>query len=538
MLIDLVLLAAVTGTFLGIESSSLSSWVKVSIDPRALLLLLAYFSFFEGSASGQTVGKKLLNIRVVDLDNGQTIWIRSCCGAKRRGLLHISDSPARLSVDALGRGKADLARQGRLLSRRSDRRISSRQVARLKPSPSIAATGDRGFAGRLPWSLWLTTALLLATAVPPALPVGIGFRGFIEAVTYATVGALVASRHPQNPIGWLFCALGFVIALEFFGTEYLDMGGPGFHAVLPEPQWLAWVTHASTEISVPLFVLVLLLFPHRRVLSPNWRLVGYLAVAAGVFNLVSTILLAAASAGQFPSVTERLPSQTHDLLRAMLDLYGGVMAALLISSTVCVFLRQRRARGDERQQLKWFTCAVAIVVAVGVAGIALTGGDADLALWVTPLIPITAGIAIFRYRLYDIDVIINRTLVYGVLTVSLGAVYVTGVFLLQQLLSPITEESPLAVAGATLFVAALFRPARSGIQGHIDRRFYRAKFDVRATLEAFSADLQHEADLEILTGELLEVVQETMQPDGAWPLLQETRDVAINESDDHRPSRR
>ncbi|MGH2790304.1 MAG: hypothetical protein ACRDJ0_04900 [Actinomycetota bacterium] len=363
-------------------------------------------------------------------------------------------------------------------------------------------------------------------------------RGFIEAVTYATVGALVASRHPKNPIGWLFCALGFVIALEFSGTEYLDIGGPGLHAVLPEPQWLAWVTHASSEISVPLFILVLLLFPHGRMLSPNWRVVAYLAVAAGILNVVSIILLATASAGQFPSVTERLPTQTHDLLRAMLDLYGGVMGVLLVSSTVCVFLRQRRARGDEHQQLKWFTYAVAIVVAVGVASIALTGGDADLALWVAPLIPITAGIAIFRYRLYDIDVIINRTLVYGVLTVSLGAVYVTGVFLLQQLLRPITEESPLAVAGATLFVAALFRPARSGFQGHIDRRFYRAKYDVKATLDAFSSDLKHEADLEILTGELLDVVQETMQPDGAWLWLQETRDMVIEDNNDHPPFRR
>ncbi|MGH2827372.1 MAG: hypothetical protein ACRDKF_10425 [Actinomycetota bacterium] len=258
-------------------------------------------------------------------------------------------------------------------------------------------------------------------------------RGFIEAATYATVGALIASRHPKNPIGWLFCALGFVIALEFSGTEYLDIGGPGLHAVLREPQWLAWVTHASTEISIPLFVLVLLLFPHGRMLSPKWRVVGYLAVAGGILNVVAIILLATTSEGQFPSVTERLPFQSHDLLRTMLDLYGGVMGALLVSATVCVFLRQRRARGDEREQLKWFTYAVAIVVAVGAASIALTGGDADLALWVTPLIPITAGIAIFRYRLYDIDVIINRTLVYGVLTVSLGAVYVTGVFVLQQL---------------------------------------------------------------------------------------------------------
>jgi hypothetical protein len=368
--------------------------------------------------------------------------------------------------------------------------------------------------------------------MPPALPIGISFRGFIEAASYATVGAVVASRRPKNPIGWLFCALGLVIAFEFFGTEYLDVGGPGGNAVPPEPQWLAWVTQGSTEISIPLFVLVLLLFPDGRLLSPSWRVVGHLAVAVGVVNAATTILLAAASAGQFPSATERLPSQTHDLLGAMLDLYGGVMGALLVASTVCVVLRQRRAVGDERQQLKWFAYAVAIVIAAGVAGIVLTGGDADLALWVTPVIPIIAGIAILRYRLYDIDIIINRTLVYAVLTAGLGAVYVTGVFLLQQLVSPVTEESSLAVAGATLLVAALFRPARSGVQGRIDRRFFRAKYDAKATLEAFSARLQHEADLENLTGELLDVVQETMQPDGASLWLQQTRNVVVDGDDD------
>jgi hypothetical protein len=411
-------------------------------------------------------------------------------------------------------------------------------VARLRPSSSAATTSGRGIAGRLPWSLWLASTLLLAAAVPPALSIGISFRGFIEAASYATVGAVVASRRPKNPIGWLFCALGFVIAFEFFGTEYLDVGGPGGYAVPPEPQWLAWVTQGSTEISIPLFVLVLLLFPHGRVLSPSWRVVGHLAVAVGVVNAATTILLAAASVGQFPSATERLPSETHDLLGAMLDLYGGVMGALLVASTVCVFLRQWHAVGDERQQLKWFTYAVAIVIAAGVAGIVLTGGDADLALWVTPVIPITAGIAILRYGLYDIDIIINRTLVYAVLTAGLGAVYVTGVFLLQLLLSPITEESSLAVAGATLLVAALFRPARSGIQGRIDRRFFRAKYDLKATLEAFSARVQHEADLENLTGELLSVVQETMQPDGASLWLQETRNVVFDEDDDQPRFRR
>ena len=365
---------------------------------------------------------------------------------------------------------------------------------------------------------------------------GISLRGFIEAATYASVGAVVASRHPKNPIGWLFCALGFVIAFEFFGTEYADVGRPGEFGVRPEQQWLAWATYGTTAISIPLFVFVLLLFPHGRLLSPGWRVVGYLAAAAGVVMVATTILLAA-SADQLPSSTGLPSSQAHDLLRAVLDSYGGVMVALLVASTVCVILRQRRAVGDERQQLKWFTYVVAIVIATGVIGIVLTGGDAGLALWVTPAIPITAGIAILRYRLYDIDLIVNRTLVYTALTALLGAAYVTGVFVLQQLFSPITEESSLAVAGSTLFVAAIFRPARSGIQEHINRRFYRAKYDAKATLEAFSARVQHEADLEKLTGELLSVVRETMQPDGASLWLRETRSMAVDEPGPDRAPR-
>jgi hypothetical protein len=364
--------------------------------------------------------------------------------------------------------------------------------------------------------------------MPLAFPMGISLRGFIEAATYASVGAVVASRHPKNPIGWLFCALGFVIAFEFFGTEYAELGRPGGFPGRLEQQWLAWATHVATEISIPLFVFVLLLFPNGGLLSRGWRVAGYLAAAAGIVSVATTILLAA-SAGQPPSSTGLFSSQAHDLLRTTLDLYGAVMGALLVASTVCVVLRQRRAVGDERQQLKWFSFAVALVIATGVTGIVLTGGDAGLALWVTPAIPITAGIAILRYRLYDIDFIVNRTLVYAALTALLGAAYVTGVFLLQQLLSPITEASSLAVAGSTLFVAAIFRPARSGIQGHIDRRFYRAKYDAKATLETFSARVQHEADLEKLTGELLSVVRETLQPDGVSLWLRETRSVTVEE---------
>ncbi|MGH2736120.1 MAG: hypothetical protein ACRDKZ_11105 [Actinomycetota bacterium] len=376
----------------------------------------------------------------------------------------------------------------------------------------------------------MLSALLLVVAVPLADPIGTSFRGFIEAATYATVGAVVASRHPENPVGWLFSALGVVVAFEFFGTEYVAAGRSGGTG-LPGAQWLAWATKAGTEISIPLVVFVLLLFPHGRLLSPGWRVVGYSAAAAGLVGATATVLLSAGRASSFAS--SRGSNQDQDVLRRVMDLHGGALGALLVAATVCVILRQRRAVGDERQQLKWFTYAVALVIATAVVGTSLTGGNADLALWVTPAIPITAGIAILKYRLYDIDLIINRTLVYMALTALLGAVYIAGVFLLQQLLSPVTEESSLAVAGSTISVAALFRPARSAVQGRIDRHFYRAKYDARATLEAFAARVQHEADLQELTDELLSVVRVTVQPNGASLWLREIG----NAPDDH-PRRR
>ena len=190
----------------------------------------------------------------------------------------------------------------------------------------------------------------------------------------------------------------------------------------------------------------------------------------------------------------------------------ALLGALVVASALSVVLRQRRAVGDERQQLKWFTFAVGIVVASAVASIGVTGGDASLALWVTPAVPMAAGFAILKYRLYDIDVLINRTLVYGVLTALLGITYVLCVFALEQVLSPVTERSALAVAVSTLAVAALFRPARVRIQGLINRRFYRSRYDAQRTLEAFSTVVRDEIDLDDLTGELISVVQKTMQP--------------------------
>ena len=362
---------------------------------------------------------------------------------------------------------------------------------------------------QLAWSLWLLSAVLLAIGFGLGELAGIGVRGLVESATYATVGAIVASRRPENSIGWLFCALGVVVAFEFFGTEYVTHASIIAPGSLPAPDWVALAAHASTELSIPLAVFVFLLFPHGHLLSAHWRVAAWLAIAAGGVAAFSSVLSTAGPSEHLPFDGAEVKS-LH--LASLLVASEALLGALLVASSFSVVLRQRSAVGDERQQLKWFTCAVGIVVAAIVVSIGVTGGDASLALWVTPAVPMAAGLAILRYRLYDIDVLINRTLVYGVLSAVLGLIYLLCVFALQQLLSPMTEHSELTVASSTLAVAALFRPARVRVQDLINRRFYRSRYDAQKTLEAFSAIVRERFDLEDLTVELLSSVQKAMQP--------------------------
>ena len=340
---------------------------------------------------------------------------------------------------------------------------------------------------------------------------GIDSRGLVESAIYATAGAIVASRRPENTIGWLFCALGIVVAFEFFGTEYVNHAYSIAPGSLPRPDWVAWATQASTELSIPLAIFVFLLFPHGHLLSVRWRVAAWLTAAAGGVAAAAAILSAAGPSGRLPFDETALSSESLPLAE-ILAAAETFLGALVVASAFSVILRQRRAVGDERQQLKWFAYAVGIVVAAGVVSIGVTGGDASLALWVTPAVPMAAALAILRYRLYDIDVLINRTLVYGVLTAVLGFTYALSVFALQQLLNPLAERSELAVAGSTLAVAALFRPARVRIQGLINRHFYRTRYDTQGTLEDFSTRVREKVDLDDLTGELLSVVHKTMQP--------------------------
>ena len=336
-------------------------------------------------------------------------------------------------------------------------------------------------------------------------------------VSFSVVGALIASHRPENPIGWIFLAVGFLQGLLSAADQY------AIYALLTNPGALPWGAEASwlgQWIWAPGLGLILvflpLLFPDGHPPSHRWRPVGWLgALSIGLTVVSSTI-------GLWPERGTALltgdESPSH-VVHVLVDLVALPMMLLAgVGAVISVLVRFRRARGDERQQIKWFAAAAALTLVwylvFGQSTRELPEAIVALsALLVIPSVPIATGIAILRYRLYDIDRIINRTLVYGSLTATLVALYFGGIVVLQRIFVTLTgQQSTLAVVASTLLIAALFTPLRRRIQGFIDRRFYRSKYDARKTLEAFSAQLREETDLNALSEDLVGVVRETMQP--------------------------
>jgi hypothetical protein len=387
-------------------------------------------------------------------------------------------------------------------------------------------------ARRLAWSLWAAALVLAAVALvfrilndgtahsnalgSPTLDAVLG----ILFLTFPTVGALIASRRPENLIGWLFLLAGVGAQLEDALLGY------GTYALLVEPGTLpggAVAGLVADLIWIPTLVmtlsLLLLLFPTGHPPSPRWRpLVWVIALGAALYVVCTAIN--PAPLYFFESTPNPMGIEgAGDIPQTIVDLTGGPFLLTTIAAAVSLFLRFRSARGEERQQIKWLVYTVAVLVAstpllVALGGVAIGGvlvSDLLFALLVYG-VPIAVGAAILRHRLYDIDVVINRTLVYGALTATLAAAYLGSVLLLQLALSPLTEDSGLAIAGSTLAVAALFRPARARIQSAVDRRFYRRRYDAARTLEGFGARMRDQVELDALGAELRGVVAETMQP--------------------------
>jgi hypothetical protein len=336
------------------------------------------------------------------------------------------------------------------------------------------------------------------------------------AIVFAGVGALIATRQPDNAIGWLFLGAGVAAGIAGLASSYADYwvdDRPG-PALLGETaawygslSWIPWILVPATFL--------LLLFPDGRLLSRRWRPVAWCA-ALGIGGVFLTTGLTPGRLEDYPQVTN-----PYGLDSALLDPLTGLafllVAVGIVGSSASLVVRFRRARGELRQQIKWLAFAgviAAVTVIAGVPSYDLVGQDiANIAIMLSVLgLPLAAGSAILRHRLYDIDVVINRTLVYGALTATLAGCYLGAVLLLQLVLSGVTEDSGLAVATSTLAVAALFRPARARIQAAVDRRFYRRKYDAQRTLAVFSARLRDQVELDALSNDLRGVVRETLQP--------------------------
>src|SRR5215213_4206906 len=375
-------------------------------------------------------------------------------------------------------------------------------------------------AAWLAWLLWALCATLAVLAVlldfhNPQVRSHLKFvvLAGVPLLVYPTIGAFVVSRRPKNAVGWILCGMGFIFEVLAVVGAYANytkfahpLSLPGGKVLLSLDPW-----SVGPYLMLPT-VLLLLLFPDGKLptfvasdqvlLKWLWRAVVFMAVCG-------TALL---SLWWLP-----WPGGAVEGLNTI----GGVsLLVSFVASVFSVFVRWRSVEGRERQQLKWFAYGAAVLLGsfffLQVAGDKLSEWTIFV-LIVTGLmvIPVSVGIAIMRYRLYDIDVLINRTLVYGVLTTTLLLVYLSGVAATQAILQTFTGQAELpqlAIVVSTLVIAALFNPLRRRIQSFIDRRFYRSKYDAKKTLEAFSSKLRDETDLEALSGDLEGVVRETIQP--------------------------
>lgn len=390
---------------------------------------------------------------------------------------------------------------------------------------------SRRAANWLAWSIFavssaanLTGTALLAV-VPAEVLDAIGDSLLLSGsfalvlVVFGLVGAIVAARLPTNPVGWLLMML---YALQ--GTTQLAYGAAHYSLSvehLPGEAWFAWFASWSSVLPPTVLAMLMLVYPNGRLVSKTWRWAAPACVAANV-PVVAQGALVRGHLDDFPTV--RNPAG-----QAAFDWLGGIPTApailvILLIGTSSVVVRFRPSHGVERAQLKWFVWSAATTTAylpVSFAVGTLTrieersaGGEVFGLIFAVLLcgLPVSIGIAMLRHRLYDIDLVINRTLVYGALTATLVATYLGSVLVFRLALDPLTGGSDLAVAASTLAVAALFRPLRAQIQAIVDRRFYRSRYDAARTLDGFAGRLRDELDVEALGVDLRRVVHDTMQP--------------------------
>lgn len=400
------------------------------------------------------------------------------------------------------------------------------------------ASRDRARLARwIAWSVVTAAAVGSATHVvlvilrPDATTVSVPLVDGLQTLpllALAVVGALIIRRHPGLSVGWLLLAASLEV-FELVLRRYWQTASPlGIGRPTPVVAWLAsWLWLPPT---ITLSTLVPLLFPTGRLVSARWRVVVWAAVLAIVLGSVGTAFGPGTLQFNTPLASIENPFGVPGFPENLGSIGLALWAVAAVASAASFGIRLRRARGVERLQLRWFGYAftlLLVAIAIGLAGGAVVGLQtivpilgALVTLALTTL-AIACGIAILRYRLYDIDVLIRRTLVYGALTTTLAGTYAATVVLFQAALRPVTGSSELAVAASTLATLALFQPLRRQIQNAVDRRFFRARYDLERTLDAFGERLRDEVELEAVEASLLGAVEQTVHPSQASVWLRE-----------------
>jgi hypothetical protein len=396
-------------------------------------------------------------------------------------------------------------------------------------------------ARTLAWTLWAVGIAfaaaglgLLAASFGVPLPDSWGFRGFtaIFAVTFGTLGALIVAAR-RNLIGWLLLVAGLLSGIQCFGEEYAIYGIVAHPGSLPAAAVLGWMNSWIWVITVALVgIFVPLWFPNGHFLSPRWRVVGIVTPAAALF-LGTSLALTDGALNNAPFVMNPFGIPGFKAIDVgsgtpgptFLIGYGALIACATVA-LASVVVRFRAARGTERQQMKSFAFGGGILALGFLAGGGLQEqGKIGQIFFIASLqvVPISVALAVLRYRLYDIDVLINRALVYGATTAAIAAAFFAGIVVLQAVLRPITGGSEVAVAASTLLSFALFQPLRRRVQSTVDRRFYRSRYDAARTLDDFSVRLRDQVALDAVRGDLLDAVRDAVQPAHASVWLRDAR---------------
>jgi hypothetical protein len=386
--------------------------------------------------------------------------------------------------------------------------------------PSIdEGTRARGIRLATSWTVFAGTAAVALGAVVLESESASTPAAAYEAFVYTAIGALgvaVTSRRPRNPVGWLLQLIALTLALNAIGNDvYLrassaaQAGGEGVGGVASYAAWcVSWLWIFAI---VPAFTVFPVLFPTGRPPSPRWSLVLPVAAIGTALTWFGTAF-APGPLDIAPDVSNPF-GIGHPAVALVAELGFALLVPATMAAIASLVLRFRRSAGAERQQLKWVAASAALLP-LAFTGLGLRDDETGFLLLLTSLLLVVASVtvAMLRYRLYDIDVVLNRALVYGSLTVLLATSYVVGVLLLQLTLRPVTRSSDLAVAGSTLAVAALFRPARDRIRGLVDRRFYRSRYDAAQTLARFTSHLRDQLDADALAEDICRVVDDTVKP--------------------------